>query len=165
MQSAPHASRSHWRPRLQRALTAAHRTYAFLFEADAVDRIDIVKSGVPAKLLVVMSSDMAVPREQIYGWAGIARATANRKVQADGVLSQDEGERALGIARLIGQVEKVVAESGEPEGFDAARWTAEWLEEPNNALGGRTPGVFMDTADGREIVSRLVAQMQSGAYA
>jgi uncharacterized protein (DUF2384 family) len=56
-------------------------------------------------------------------------------------------------------------ESGEPEGFDAATWTANWLEEPNAALGGRAPGEFMDTADGRSLVAGLVAQMQSGAYA
>jgi uncharacterized protein (DUF2384 family) len=80
------------------------------------------------------------------------------------VLSQDESERALGIARLIGLVEKIVGESGEPAGFDAARWTAAWLERPNNALGGKTPGDFMDTADGRALVAGLVAQMQSGAY-
>ena len=80
-------------------------------------------------------------------------------------LSQDESERALGIARLVGEVQKVVSESGNPEGFDAARWTADWLEEPNEALGGRPPGEFMDTADGRDLVSGLVAKMQSGAYA
>jgi uncharacterized protein (DUF2384 family) len=80
------------------------------------------------------------------------------------VLSQDESERALGIARLIGLVEKIVGESGEPAGFDAARWTAAWLERPNNALAGKTPGDFMDTADGRALVAGLVAQMQSGAY-
>lgn len=108
---------------------------------------------------------MAVPREQLYGWAGIARATANRKVHADAVLSQDESERALGLARLVGKVERIVAESGDPKGFDAAKWTAEWLDEPNAALGGKPPGEFMDTADGRELVFRLVGQMQSGAYA
>lgn len=62
-------------------------------------------------------------------------------------------------------MQKIVAESGTPDGFDAARWTADWLEEPNPALGGRPPGEFMDTADGRALVSGLVAQMQSGAYA
>jgi putative toxin-antitoxin system antitoxin component (TIGR02293 family) len=154
-----------WRPKLERALSSRHRTYVAFYDAGSVERIDIVKSGLPARLLTALADDMEVTRERLYGWLGIARATANRKVQADGLLSQDESERALGIARLVGQVEKIVAESGNPKDFDAAKWTAEWLEEPNNALGGRTPGEFMDTADGREIVSRLVAQMQSGAYA
>jgi uncharacterized protein (DUF2384 family) len=80
-------------------------------------------------------------------------------------MSQDDSERSLGIIRLIGQVRHIVSQSGETDGFDAARWTADWLEEPNAALGGRKPGEFMDTADGRGLVFALVAQMQSGAYA
>ena len=125
----------------------------------------MVKEGLPARLLTTLATDMHVPRERLYAWLGIARATANRKVKDDRMLSQDESERALGIARLVGQVGKIVAESGEPDGFDAARWTAAWLEEPNAALGGKAPGEFMDTADGRALVAGLVAQMQSGAYA
>ena len=86
-------------------------------------------------------------------------------MKADETLSQDESERALGIARLVGQIEKIVGESGDVEGFDAVQWTAAWLQRSNPALGGRAPGEFMDTADGRALVSRLIAQMQSGAYA
>ena len=71
----------------------------------------------------------------------------------------------LALARLIGQVEQVVAESGSPEGFNAATWTAGWLTEPVAAVGGRMPGDFLDTADGQALVAGLVAQMQSGAYA
>ena len=155
-----------WRPALQRMLTGKKdHTYATLYDVGHVDRIGIVKAGLPAKLLTTLASDMQVTRERLYRWLGIARATANRKVKAGDVLSQDESERALGIVRLIGQVEKIVAESGVPTGFDAARWTAQWLEQPSRALGGKAPGDFMDTADGRALVAGLVAQMQSGAYA
>lgn len=37
------------------------------------------------------------------------------------VSSRGESERLPGIARLVGQVEKIVCESGEPRGIDAAR--------------------------------------------
>lgn len=153
------------RPALPRALRGMSRTYVGYYDASNVDRIGIVKAGLPARLLTTLADDMHVTRERLYRWLGIARATANRKVKADELLSQDESERVLGIARLVGLVEKIVAESGKPAGFDAARWTAKWLEWPNNALGGKTPGDFMDTADGRALVAGLVAQMQSGAYA
>lgn len=140
-------------------------SYRAVADASRSERIDMVRQGVPARLLVTLASDMHVPREQLYGWLGIARATANRKLKAGQLLSQDESERALGIARLVGQVQALVRESGQPEGFDAAQWTAAWLQRPNPALGGRAPGDYMDTADGRELVASLVAQMQSGAYA
>jgi putative toxin-antitoxin system antitoxin component (TIGR02293 family) len=162
--TAPHAPTSRGRPALKRMIAGKGR-YLTLYGFGRVDRIGLVKEGLPARLLLTLANDMHVPREQLYRWLGISRATANRKVKGDQVLSQDESERALGIARLVGQVEKIVGDSGEPAGFDAARWTAEWLEEPNAALGGRSPGGFMDTADGRALVSGLVAQMQSGAYA
>lgn len=81
------------------------------------------------------------------------------------MLNQDESERVLGIARLVGQVDNMVRESGNPEGFNAATWVAKWLDRPQPALGGMRPAELMDTADGRGIVSDLIARMQSGAYA
>ena len=139
--------------------------YRQLYDFGRVDRIDLVKQGVPARLLTLLASDMHVPRERLYLWLGIARTTANRKLKAGETLNQDESERALGVARLIGQVQKIMSESGDVADFDAAGWTAVWLAEPNAALGHRTPGEFMDTSDGRALVAGLIAQMQSGAYA
>ena len=150
---------------LQNLIAGKTAAYLIIATFDPVERIDAVKAGLPAKLLTTLAHDMQVPRERLYAWLGIARTTANRKVKDDDVLSQDESERALGITSLVGQVQKIVSESGNLAGFDAARWTADWLEQPNDALGGRMPGEFMDTADGRALVSGLVAQMQSGAYA
>jgi putative toxin-antitoxin system antitoxin component (TIGR02293 family) len=153
-----------WRPAVQ-SLIAGKATYRAVYALSRVDRIGMVKEGLPARLLTTLADDMHIPRERLYGWLGIARTTANRKVKDNETLSQDESERALGIAQLVGQVQQIVSESGNPDGFDAARWTADWLEESNAALGGQAPGEFMDTADGRALVSGLVSQMQSGAYA
>ena len=92
-------------------------------------------------------------------------STDHRKVNANDALSQEESELALGIARLVSQVEQIVRESGESQGFDATTWTAAWLRSPNRALAGKAPDEFMGTADGRLLVSGLIAQMQSAAYA
>ena len=171
MTEARSASRVHGSPdntasgQVLGRVLAGEDAYEALCDASQVDRIRMVKLGVPARLLVNLASDMQVTRERLYGWLGIARATANRKVKADDVLSQDESERALGIARLVGQVERVVSESGSAEGFDAAQWTAAWLQRKNPALGGLMPGEFMDTAEGRVLVAGLIDQMQTGAYA
>ncbi len=108
---------------------------------------------------------MAISKDKLYATIGLARATVNRKLREQQVLNQDESERVLGIARLVGQVDQMVRESGNPVGFDAAKWVAAWLDRPQAGVGGKRPAELMDTADGRGIVSDLIARMQSGAYA
>ena len=59
----------------------------------------------------------------------------------------------------------MVERSGDPSGFDAAVWLAQWLESANPALAGKCPADYLDTNEGIGIVRRLLAQMESGAYA
>ena len=153
------------RNKLWRDLLSRRLPLASLYPFDAIERVEMVKEGVPARILVLISEDMAMPKDKLYTTIGLARATVNRKLREQQVLSQDESERVLGIARLVGQVSTMVKESGNPEGFDAAKWVAMWLDQPQPALGGKRPAELMDTADGRSIVSDLIARMQSAAYA
>jgi putative toxin-antitoxin system antitoxin component (TIGR02293 family) len=153
------------RDKLWRDLLSRRLPLASLYPFDAIERVELVKEGVPADLLVLISEDMAITRDKLYATIGLARATVNRKLREQQVLSQDESERVLGIARLVGQVDAMVKESGNPKGFDAAKWVAAWLDRPQPALGGKRPAELMDTSDGRSIVSDLIARMQSGAYA
>lgn len=151
--------------KLWRDLLSRRSPLAFLYSFDAIERVELVKQGVPASLLVLISEDMAISKDKLYSTLGLARATVNRKLREQQVLNQDESERVLGIARLVGQVDQIVKESGNPQNFDAAKWVAAWLARPQPALGGKRPAELMDTADGRSIVSDLIARMQSGAYA
>lgn len=135
-----------------------------VFEADAMERVRIVKLGVPASVVDVMAKRMAMPKERLVGTLGLARATIDRKARENKPLSSDESSRVLGMARLVGQVQAMVEESGNPQGFNAAEWVARWLERPLAALGGQRPAELMDTPEGQGIVSQIVARMQSGAY-
>ncbi len=146
-------------------LASGRADYVLLNGLAPVQRIQAVKDGLPALALSTLADDLQVTRDQLYAWVGIPRATATRKLRLQSTLNQDESERVLGIARLIGQAQQIVAESGDDPAFDAAAWTAGWLSQPAAALGGRCPGEFVDTADGRELLSGLLARMQSGAYA
>ena len=93
------------------------------------------------------------------------RSTIIRKAKEKARRSATQSERLIGLSRLVGQVQAIVAESGDPEGFDAARWVRESLEQPNPALGGRRPAEFMDTVTGQSIVASLLSKVQTGAYA
>jgi uncharacterized protein (DUF2384 family) len=98
----------------------------------------------------------------------IAIATVNRKASRNEALSREDSEKVVGMAKLIGQVETMLAESGDPAltpGFNAARWLTHWMEEPIPALGGATPADYMDTIEGQEMIAKLLAMMQTGAYA
>jgi putative toxin-antitoxin system antitoxin component (TIGR02293 family) len=133
------------------------------FRADPMERVQVVKDGLPARFVEEMARNMSVSKESLVGTLGLARATIDRKAKQDKPLSSDESSRVLGLARLVGQVQAMVEESGEPEGFNAGEWVARWLERPLPALDGRRPAELMDTAEGQSLVSTLVARMQSGA--
>jgi putative toxin-antitoxin system antitoxin component (TIGR02293 family) len=136
-----------------------------IFEANPLDRVSIVKAGVPAIFVITVTKDMGLAKERFYGMTGLARATVDRKVARKHLLNQAESERVVGFAELVGQVENMVRESGAPQQFDGPRWIAAWLERSHPALGGRKPGDLLDTADGRSLVRNLLARQQSGAYA
>jgi len=67
-------------------------------------------------------------------------------------------------AKLVEQIETMIAESGDPEGFDTALWVDEWVSKPLPALGDCSPSELMGAAEGRALLSRLLATAQSGAY-
>lgn len=150
-------------PAARSAATAA-LDFVQVFHADAMQRVQWVKRGVPATVVDAMAKRMAMPKEKLIGTLGLARATIDRKARENKPLSTDESSRVLGMARLVGQVQAMVEESGNPEGFDAAQWVARWLERPLPALGGQRPADLMDTPEGQSLVSGIVARMQSGAY-
>jgi putative toxin-antitoxin system antitoxin component (TIGR02293 family) len=143
------------------SLEKSARTF---FHASPLERIRIIKQGVPAKFVVVISVSMKMSKETLYGALNLARATIDRKVSKKQLLDQDESERVLAMTRLVGQADSIVRDSGTTEGFSAAEWVAAWLQRPHPALGGRRPGELMDTADGRDLVTDLLARQQSGAY-
>jgi putative toxin-antitoxin system antitoxin component (TIGR02293 family) len=144
---------------------SSHDQALKLFHTSVVGRVNIVKDGVPALYVTVLAACMGMPKDKFYRMIGLMRPTVDRKVRASKLLNQDESERVMGIARLVGQAQSLVQESGGSEGFDSARWVAAWLDRSLPALGGKRPGEFMDTADGRTLVADLLAQQQSSAYA
>jgi uncharacterized protein (DUF2384 family) len=129
------------------------------------ERIIAIKRGVPAAHILMLAKRMNIAKEALIGTRRLSRATVDRKARFNKPLSQDESERVLGVEYLIGQVENMVKESGNPEGFDAAKWVSNWLTAPLPARGGQTPASYMDTAEGQKLVSNLLATAQSGTYA
>ncbi len=135
------------------------------YRAAPIERVAMVKRGVPASMAVELAAQMGISKEQLFRTLGLARATIDRKVREGSLLSPDESSRVLGLSRLVGQVQALVDDAGDAAGFNAAVWTAGWLEQPLPALGGQRPAGLMDTAEGQHIVFHLLDQTGSGAYA
>lgn len=146
-------------------VTKVPATAQAVFRSTPLERIRMVRTGVPARFVVDLSNAMAMSRERLYAATGLARATIDRKVTNEDVLASGESEAVIGLTQLIGQAAAMVEGSGTARGFDAARWVGAWLQRPHAALDGKTPAEFMDTAEGRALVANLLAQQQSGAYA
>jgi len=133
-------------------------------EAPMVDRICLLRQGVPASWVRQAEEATGLGRSTLCALLGLKLSTINRKLNQKLRLSPDESERLMGLQRLIGEVEVVVRDCGDGQGFAAGRWLASWLQRPNQALGGATPASYLDTAEGREQLGRLIGAQRSGAY-
>jgi putative toxin-antitoxin system antitoxin component (TIGR02293 family) len=135
-----------------------------VYTASGVERIAMIRRGVPAVALNEIVRKMAISKERLYATLRFPTSTIDRKIRNNDALSAEHSERLLGLERLIGQVEVMLSQSGTGEKFDADRWVGAWLDHPLPALGGARPAEYMDTIEGQELVSGLLAQSQSGAY-
>ena len=140
-------------------------TASGLYYATELERVMIIRQGVPASILVQIGRAMGISNELLFSTLALPRSTMVRKIQKNEALSAEQSERVVGLERLVGQVEAMVKQSGNPEGFDAGRWVGDWLQRPLPALGGKKPAEFMDTMEGQNLVARFLAQSLSGAYA
>lgn len=139
--------------------------FSRVYHLAPAERIALVKQGIPAGDVVKIAKSIGRPKERLMKVLGLPRATVDRKARAKQRLSVEHGERLLGFSKLLGQVQVMVEQSGNPTGFEPAKWVADWLDEPLPALGGRCPAEYLDTNEGQQLVSSLLAKMQSGAYA
>jgi putative toxin-antitoxin system antitoxin component (TIGR02293 family) len=151
--------------RLVRSKAPSPTNFADVYRLGPAERIALVKRGVAAGDVLKVAKTIGRPKERLMKVLGLPRATVDRKARANQQLSVEHGERLIGFSKLVGQVQVMVDQSGDPTGFDAAKWLGNWLEKPLPALGGKCAAEFMDTSEGQQLVSSLIAKMQSGAYA
>ena len=124
----------------------------------------MIKGGLDATLANTILKYISGSKTEALRAVDISHATMNRWVKAHAKLPPAESERILGVGRLVGQVQAMVEESGQPKGFDAGAWLTRWLGEPLPALGGACPRDLLDTIEGQRMVSEALARMRSGAY-
>ena len=146
------------------AFASPGRSYLDVFHASPAERVAIIKEGVSARWAedVLHHLDLQALAGEILK---LSPSTLRQKARTDASLPLAVGERAVGLASLIGQVQAMAEESGSAEGFDAARGLGDWLRSPLPAFGGLCPIAYLDTLEGRAMVSTVIEQSQSGTYA
>jgi putative toxin-antitoxin system antitoxin component (TIGR02293 family) len=124
------------------------------------------RAGVQARLIKDLARHLGVPASRLFAILGVPKATAEKKVAADGTIGGQGGHAVLGLVRLLGMARALVANSTAPAAaeVDAAKWLGRWLEIPQPSLGGRRPAELLDTPTGVEIVGRVLGAIESGAY-
>lgn len=133
--------------------------------ATPMQLVDLERQGVVGSLVKDLAKQMDVPASRMFALLGVPKATAEKKAAAGEVIAGSGGQAAIGMIRLLGLAQEIVANSkaASARGFDAAKWLGLWIERPQPALGGRKPAELIDTPTGIEVVARLLGSIESGA--
>lgn len=123
----------------------------------------LAQAGLRVRLVRHLADEMQLQVELVAGWIGLLLDEVPKPTPGKS-LGQDQGWRLLWMARLIGQAQEIVDRAGKSAGFNAPAWMGSWLQTPHPALGGVSPGGYLCLVDGPQIVSDLLARMESGAY-
>jgi uncharacterized protein (DUF2384 family) len=143
-----------------------HRYVERVTRATPLQLMHIEREGIAGDLIKTMAAAMHLPTMRLYSMIGVPKATAEQKLTRNQPIVGASGHAAVGIARLLGTVQAMLADSTASQAaqFDGARWLGRWLEHPQPALGGSRPGDLLDTPTGFELVSRSLGAVESGAY-
>ncbi len=134
--------------------------------ATPIQIVDLERAGVHGSFIKALSRRMGIPSSRMFRILGIPKATAEAKASAGRMVAGHAGQAAIGMVRLLGMAQQLVANSTarEAKDFDAAKWLGQWIERPQPSLGGRRPAELIDTPTGVEVVARLLGSIESGAY-
>jgi len=81
----------------------------------------------------------------------------NRREASGQLLSSEEADKAVRVARVTARAQQVFA--GKPE------YAAAWLREPKSSLGDRTPLQLLATESGALVVEEQLIGIEHGMFA
>jgi hypothetical protein len=123
----------------------------------------LVKQGIWADDVRKIARSMGLKREQVAVMLGIPVAAVATGGQRKQLLASAHARRLVGLGKLAGQLQAMIARSDDGNNFNAMRWLAQWLFQQNAALGWTTPAAHLSTPEGQRQLSDLLARAESGA--
>ena len=114
-------------------------TFTTFSRAEPIERINMIRRGILASEAKRILSGLAVTQGSAMVALNISVATMNRRVSNKDRLPPAESERVFGVARLVGQLQNIVEESGNPHDFDATAWMSRLVERAAPGPGRHSP--------------------------
>ncbi|ROR21468.1 putative toxin-antitoxin system antitoxin component (TIGR02293 family) [Comamonas sp. BIGb0124] len=140
----------------------------YVHQMPSLDKVALVKDGLLAESISDVAFAMDITLDNTNRFLGLPASTIARKIREKQPLATEQAEKVVQLVSLIGLVEQIVDEYGDPKStldFDAARWLGEWIEKPQPSLGMRKPSEFLDTATGIAMIETLLKRIAAGAFA
>jgi len=123
---------------------------------------------MPTHLVEVIAVVMQQPASFVMNMIGVSPSTFRRKEEANQLLPDAAGHRAMGFLRIAATLRRLIDDSGDQVAaatFDLDAWLARWLLEPLAALGGRTPAEMLRNPEGLRAVEQVLERMCGGLAA
>jgi putative toxin-antitoxin system antitoxin component (TIGR02293 family) len=121
-----------------------------------VDLVDRLEKGLSTSVIKVLRARVGLTDEEVYQLIA-PRRTLNRREAEGQVLSAEEADRAVRIARIAARAQQVF--NGKPE------YTQEWLRTPEHALGERSPLQVLTSESGARAVEEILLGIEHGFFA
>lgn len=117
---------------------------------------ELVRIGLPVRSVGEFAKSVGLAKDEMYSLIHLSRSTAHRMEQKDQLMDPLHSDAFAGASAVIQKAREMLASE------EAVR---KWLSTPIGALDFKSPMEWLDTSQGRQIVSSLLDQIQSGAYA
>jgi putative toxin-antitoxin system antitoxin component (TIGR02293 family) len=125
--------------------------------ANGIERLDVIRGGMPFESLVVLSKKMNIPIKSLLFILDIPQTTYNKKKTEASFLDRQKSELVVMIIELLDFGIEVF--NNEADKFQR------WLQKPNISLGGNNPISFFDTITGIQEVKNCLNRIEYGNYA
>ncbi|HMI88589.1 MAG TPA: antitoxin Xre/MbcA/ParS toxin-binding domain-containing protein [Polyangiaceae bacterium] len=110
--------------------------------------------GLHVLVIDALSKSLQASREDLLDALAVSPRTFTRRLKA-GLLSPEESDRAMRLARVAAQAEEVLG------GRDEA---VTWLHRTNRSLGGHKPFELVRTDAGAELVVDVLGRLEHGVF-
>ena len=125
--------------------------------ATRMDRVHIIRKGLPYESIEVISKRANLPVKQLLSLFGVPQTTYNKKKKDKDLLSGRDSEVILVLSELLDFGLEVF--NNEEEKFHR------WLKKNNISLGGVTPESLFDSLTGIQEVRNSLNRLEYGNLA